>query len=176
MAGSNINRLHHAAYVTQDQEATRHFYEDVIGLPLVATWCEHDDMRGKKRYYCHTFFSLSDGGALAFFQLADPADSELFRFRQQEPTLQHIALNVDAATQAAIHQRLLEYGTKPESIRITDHGYCISLYTSDPNGIPIEFTCDKSTFDDMAERRGVNAHSELKRWLAGDHTPNKDLG
>jgi catechol 2,3-dioxygenase-like lactoylglutathione lyase family enzyme len=33
-------RLHHAAWVTRDQEATRHFYEDILGLPLVATWAE----------------------------------------------------------------------------------------------------------------------------------------
>jgi catechol 2,3-dioxygenase-like lactoylglutathione lyase family enzyme len=30
-------RLHHTAYVTRDMEKTRHFYEDLIGLPLVAT-------------------------------------------------------------------------------------------------------------------------------------------
>jgi glyoxylase I family protein len=30
-------RLHHHAFVTTDQEATRRFYEDVVGLPLVAT-------------------------------------------------------------------------------------------------------------------------------------------
>ncbi len=39
-------RLHHNAYVTQDQEATRAFYEDLIGLPLVATWCETDELFG----------------------------------------------------------------------------------------------------------------------------------
>ena len=30
-------RLHHNAYPTKDMEATRHFYEDIIGMPLVAT-------------------------------------------------------------------------------------------------------------------------------------------
>jgi catechol 2,3-dioxygenase-like lactoylglutathione lyase family enzyme len=34
---SRLRRLHHAAWVTRDQEATRHFYEDIIGLPLAAT-------------------------------------------------------------------------------------------------------------------------------------------
>ena len=49
MAGASANdaeaakealplRLHHTAYVTRDQQATRAFYEDLIGLPLVATW------------------------------------------------------------------------------------------------------------------------------------------
>ena len=38
--GLGPNRLHHAAWVTLDSEATRHFYEDVLGVPLAATWCE----------------------------------------------------------------------------------------------------------------------------------------
>ena len=47
MAGHLPMRLHHNAYVTRDMEATRHFYEDLIGMPLVATWCEADDLFGK---------------------------------------------------------------------------------------------------------------------------------
>ncbi len=35
-------RLHHTAYVSKNLEATRKFYEDIIGLPLLATWCEAD--------------------------------------------------------------------------------------------------------------------------------------
>src|SRR5438093_1366347 len=65
-------RLHHAAWVTRDSEATRKFYEDVIGLPLVATWAEQAPMGGGKiREYVHKFFAFGDGGALAFFQHAD---------------------------------------------------------------------------------------------------------
>ena len=33
-------RLHHYAFTVRDQEANRRFMEDVLGLPLVATWCE----------------------------------------------------------------------------------------------------------------------------------------
>jgi catechol 2,3-dioxygenase-like lactoylglutathione lyase family enzyme len=65
-------RLHHAAWVTRDSAATRHFYEDILGLPLVATWAERAPMPGGgTRDYVHTFFALADGGALAFFQHAD---------------------------------------------------------------------------------------------------------
>src|SRR5262245_35602817 len=32
-------RLHHNAYVVKDHEANRHWLEDVLGIPLVATWC-----------------------------------------------------------------------------------------------------------------------------------------
>ena len=53
-------RLHHHAFVVADQERTRRFYEDVLGMPLVATWCEREHIRGKEREYCHTFFALAD--------------------------------------------------------------------------------------------------------------------
>ena len=57
------------AYVTRDMAATRTFYEDLIGLPLVATWCESDVLFGKLRTCCHCF-ALPDGSALTFFQFA----------------------------------------------------------------------------------------------------------
>ncbi len=56
------SRLHHTAYTSKDLEATRHFYEDIIGLPLVATWCEKDELFGKERVYCHCFFALPMAG------------------------------------------------------------------------------------------------------------------
>src|SRR6266576_1774027 len=63
-------RLHHHAYVVKDHEANRRFIEDLLGIPLVATWCEKNyraDL-GREVEFCHTFFGLKDGGALAFFQ------------------------------------------------------------------------------------------------------------
>ena len=51
-------RLHHTAYVSKNLEATRKFYEDIIGLPLMATWCESDMLFGAERTYCHCFFGL----------------------------------------------------------------------------------------------------------------------
>ena len=42
-------RLHHTAYVSSNLEATRRFYEDLIGLPLLATWCESDVLFGAER-------------------------------------------------------------------------------------------------------------------------------
>src|SRR5688572_31471906 len=96
------SRLHHTAYTSKDLEATRAFYEDVIGLPLVATWCEKDELFGKERTYCHCFFALADGGALAFFQFADAEDQAQFGPQMPFSPFHHIALNVDPETQKAI--------------------------------------------------------------------------
>jgi glyoxylase I family protein len=103
-------RLHHNAYVTRDQEKTRQFYEDVIGMPLVATWCESDELFGKVRTYCHTFYEMGDGGALAFFQFEDPKDQEEFGPKMPASPFHHIALAVGAETQAAIERRIAAAG------------------------------------------------------------------
>ena len=91
-------RLHHHAYVVDDQEATRAFYEDLLGFPLVATWCEVETVRGKERTYCHTFFELEDGSALAFFQFLDPDDQVEMKLDSRS-SLNHVALSSTLADQ-----------------------------------------------------------------------------
>ena len=166
------SRLHHTAYVTRDLEKTRQFYEDVIGLPLVATWCEVDELFGAERVYCHLFFGLADGSALAFFSFANPEDQELFGPKMPESPFHHIALNVDAETQAGIEQRANAAGLTAPDFYVLEHGYCRSVYVTDPNGMIVEFTHDAPEAEKINALRKTDAHSELKRWLAGDHTNN----
>ena len=168
------SRLHHTAYVSKDLEATRQFYEDVIGLPLVATWCETDELFGAERTYCHCFFGLGDGGALAFFQFATPEDQELFGPKMPSSPFHHIALNVDAETQKGIEERLKQHGFNEPKSFVLEHGYCRSVYVTDPNGMIVEFTHDAMNADEINEDRRRDAHTELKRWLAGDHTSNNN--
>lgn len=165
-------RLHHNAYVTKDQEATRAFYEDLIGLPLIATWSEQDELFGAERVYCHTFFGLGDGSALAFFQFANQEDADLFDPELAPSPFRHIALKVSAELQDAIAKRLEDAGWNPEGTFVLEHGYCRSLYTEDPNGLLIEFTVDSPEADKIAADRLPVAHAELEKWLAGDHTSN----
>lgn len=165
-------RLHHTAYVTKDQEATRAFYEDILGFPLVATWSEADELFGAERIYCHTFFGLGDGSALAFFQFANQSDQDLFDPELTPSPFRHIALKVDAETQAELERRLQAAAWKPEGTFTLEHGYCRSLYTEDPNGMLVEFTVDAPAAEAINNERVHDAHETLKRWLAGDHTSN----
>jgi len=135
-------RLHHYAWVTKDQEANRKFFEDVLGIPLVATWCErtYNPEAGRELEYCHTFYELADGGALAFFQFAEPGLYEEMRPRHpKQARFSHIALKVDAKTFAEAEQRLDAAGIP---YRLTDHGYCKSLYMQTPDELKLEFTLD----------------------------------
>jgi catechol 2,3-dioxygenase-like lactoylglutathione lyase family enzyme len=165
-------RLHHTAYVTHDLEATRSFYEELIGLPLVATWCEKDDLFGAERVYCHLFFALGDGGALAFFKFAKPEDQELFGPKMPATPFHHIALKVDAETQQAIERRLAAAGYQEPRTYVLEHGYCRSVYVTDPNGLILEFTLDSPSADQINRDRRASARADLERWIAGDHTSN----
>ena len=173
MSNSVPSRLHHTAYVSKDLEATRHFYEDILGLPLVATWCEQEELFGKERTYCHCFFGLKDGSALAFFQFAHDDDQAEFGPELASSPFRHVALNVDQETQDELERRIKDAGL--EATYVLEHGYCRSVYVVDPDGMIVEFTCDAEHADQINAIRKKDAHSELKRWLAGDHTPNNDV-
>lgn len=165
-------RLHHYAFVVRDHEVNRRFFEDVLGLPLVATWCERLFSNEVQREvaYCHTFFGLADGGALAFFQFADAEMYERTKAVQSSiDRFRHIALKVDRATFDEIDRRL-EAAQIPRNQ--TDHGYCRSLYVKSPDGLRVEFTLDVDDVERINAIRRADAHAELKRWLGGDHAVN----
>ncbi|GIX19825.1 MAG: hypothetical protein KatS3mg120_1501 [Erythrobacter sp.] len=138
------NRLHHTAYVTKDLEATRAFYEDVLGFPLMATYCEKDELFGREFTYCHCFFELADGSALAFFQFADPADQAEFGSEIPSSPFIHIALHVDVEGQAELARRIAAAGLTEPQTYVLEHGYCRSLYVTDPNGMILEFDLRRS--------------------------------
>ena len=167
-------RLHHTAYVAKDLEQTRAFYEDIIGLPLVATWRESDELFGEVRTYCHCFFELEDGSALAFFQFVDPRDQALFGPTMPDSPFHHIALHVDAKTQDEIAARIAAAGYTAPSTYVLEHGYCRSLYVKDPNGMTVELTCDAADAvrPELVEARRQTARKALAEWLAGNHASN----
>ncbi len=174
MTASLPTRLHHTAYVTKDLRATRAFYEDLLGFPLVATWCEADELFGKLRTYCHCFFGLGDGSALAFFQFAEASDQAEFGPELPPSAFRHIALKVDRTLQEAIAARLAAAGYTGAQTYILEHGYCRSLYVEDPNGMLLELTADASEAlaSDKVQAKRDEAHRELERWLGGDHRSN----
>ncbi len=175
MSNSVPSRLHHTAYVAKDLEATRHFYEDILGFPLVATWCEQEELFGAERTYCHCFFELLDGSALAFFSFANAADQAEFGPELAPSPFRHIALNVDKAAQDELERRIAAAGIVEPQTYILEHGYCRSVYVNDPDGMIVEFTMDADEAVQINAARRKDAHSELKRWLAGDHRPNNDV-
>jgi glyoxylase I family protein len=179
---SALRRLHHHAFPVEDQEVTRQFMEDLLGIPLKATWSERtergavdpeaeampDEWQITKQGtdFCHTFYELADGGAIAYFQFDGP-DKNLVGSTN---IYYHLALETDQAGQDGIHKRLLDAGIKHH---IINHGYVTSLYVTSPDGLLFEFCVDPEFVDEIREIRTASAHDDLKRWLGGDHTVNK---
>jgi hypothetical protein len=49
------------------------------------------------------------------------------------------------------------------------------MYVESPDGLITEFTVDTEDAARIDEIRRADAHSELARWVAGDHRTNNDL-
>ena len=170
------SRLHHNAYVVRDHEVNRRFFEDLLGIPLVATWCEKTFSSELNREidFCHTFFGMEDGGALAFFQFADP---EMYELTQAERPAKicrydHISYKAEPETYEELKRRLEAAG---EKYRESNHGYCKSIYVQSPDGLIVEFTQDPDDVAEIDAIRRADAHSELSRWLGGDRSTNNEL-
>jgi catechol 2,3-dioxygenase-like lactoylglutathione lyase family enzyme len=154
--------------VVKDQRATRRFYEDLIGMPLVACSTEAAVLSGQGRVFCHTVYGLGDGSGLAFFQFEQESDYEEFGLLFRGTPFVHIALKVDAETHQAIKQRLEKANWDHH---VLEHAHCESLYTTDPDGLILEFTFDHPDAAEIRAERRRTAAADLDRWLGGDHSP-----
>ncbi|MGI9324439.1 MAG: VOC family protein [Pseudomonadales bacterium] len=163
------SRLHHSAVVVKDLAASKTFYEDIMGLPLVATWCESNEALGD---FCHAFFGLKDESAVALFQFADEQKYQQLKKPDTLSPFHHLALTGTKTVQDDIRSRADVAGIGNYTI---NHGYCVSLYLDDPDGHKVEITYDTQEATDNFDLIRDRAASELTRWLSGDHQTNNDL-
>ena len=157
-----IKGLHHAAYRCRDSEATRKFYEDFLGLPLVRAFEITTTKTGRTTNVLHTFYEMDDGSCLAFFE----APGMPFDFKDQHDFDLHIALEVDPT----VLQKMYERGKKSdiETRGVSDHGFIHSIYFRDPSGYVVELTAKVASGDD-GEGAGPEARRALASWQAGKH-------
>lgn len=133
--------LHHVAFACRDLDATHRFYGELLGLRLVHT----ELARFEPGWFRHVFYDLGDGSAIAFFDLhgcgePTPLKTAIATDLGLPRWVNHVALRVDAERQAALRGRLADAGVA-EEFEI-DHGWCRSVYVTDPNGILLELCCD----------------------------------
>lgn len=164
-------RLHHHAYVTADQERTRHFYEDVLGLPLTQFWIEEGEFDGRHMTFSHAFYGNADGSALAFFNFDDEAYQTSVTARRSS-IFEHVSLATTRANQDAIEHRLKAVGI---DVFAVDHGYTRSIYVHDPDGLLVEFSVDPDNIEQIAAHQARTCHAALKDWMSGSRTVNNDL-
>ncbi|GAA0733562.1 VOC family protein [Sphingomonas sp. ABOLD] len=161
-------RLHHAAYVSSDHERTRHFYEDVLGLPLTDFWIEREVLGGVPHAFGLASYGLADGSSLSFFHFAD-AELQARYAAKRQGLFVHLALKIAPEQQAALRERLEKAGIPAMAFH---HGYARSLYVEDPDGQTIELCVDP---DHPGADTREAPRDALTRWLAGDRTVNNHL-
>ena len=132
-APAPIQQLHHYAYRARDAEETRHFYEDILGLPMYhIIQSDHVPSTGEYCPYTHFFFRLQDGSFIAFFDLGD--DEAALPSPNTPAWVNHIAFRVNTLQELEVmKERLQAHGV--EVLGITDHHIFKSIYFFDPNGV-----------------------------------------
>ena len=152
-----IQGLHHNAYRCRDSEETRAFYEDFLGLPLVEVLPISETKTGRTTRVLHSFYQMSDGSCLAFFEAPDRP----FEFKDQHDYDLHIALTVEREVLEPMLEKARKAGI--EARGISDHGFVDSIYFRDPNGYVIELAAPKETFTATSASR-ERAQALLAAW------------
>jgi glyoxylase I family protein len=160
-ADNPVRRIHHHAYACWDSEETRHFYEDILGMPLIAAVVLEDPLRKDGSMYCHTFFEIADGNVLAFFEhtsLFHPKD-----FTARSGFHRHVTLEVEGNATVRRFKRKLDAAGVANVLM--DHGAFLSLRFNDPNGLILEFTGNIPPSSECGRTSRASAHSDLQQWL-----------
>ena len=166
-----IHQLHHYAYRAKDAEETRHFYEDILGLPLYhIIQSDHVPSTGEYCPYTHFFFRLQDGSFIAFFDLGD--DEAALPSPNTPKWVNHISFRVDSQ-QALLDMKARLEAHGVEVLGITDHHIFHSIYFFDPNGIRLELTAQLADEFQMLEESRT-AHARLDEWTARKNEWRRD--
>ena len=162
-APAPIHQLHHVAYRAKDAEETRHFYEDILGLPLYhIIQSDYVPSTGEYCPYTHFFFRLQDGSFIAFFDLGN---DEAAQPSPNNPLwVNHISFRVDSQ-QALLDMKARLEGHGIEVLGVTDHHIFHSIYFFDPNGVRLELTAQLADEFQMLQE-SKTAHARLADWTA----------
>jgi glyoxylase I family protein len=156
-----LQKLYHFAYPCRDAEETRHFYEDILGVPLVhCMLCERVPSSGEQAPYAHFFFELGDGSYIAFFDLGKNVKPEA---SPNTPAwVQHFAMQTGSVEAVlSLRERLKSCGV--EVVGPVDHGFVRSIYCFDPNGLRLEIAARTEAPGFLAMEK-ARAHEQLKQW------------
>ena len=155
-----IKRLHHSAYRCRDSEATRRFYEDLLGLPLSATLEIAETKTGRSTRALHAFYAMADGSFLAFFE----APGEPFEFKEQRDYDLHVALEVDLEALEPMRERARAAGVEVRGV--ADHDFVRSIYLRDPDGYVVELAACMPGHDRAVDPATNGARARLDGWQA----------
>ena len=126
--------INHLAMATSDMDITIRFWRDLLGMRLVAGL-------GRPGYR-HYFFEISDHDLIAFFEWpdVDKIPEKDHGVPVKGPfAFDHVSFEVESKEDLwELKDRLDAAGIWVSEV--VNHGFIHSIYTFDPNNIPIEFS------------------------------------
>jgi catechol 2,3-dioxygenase-like lactoylglutathione lyase family enzyme len=160
-ADNSVRHIHHHAHACWDSEETRHFYEDILGMPLVATVVLEDPLRDDGSRYCHTLFEMADGNVLAFFEHTSLFHPKHFTARSGF----HRRVVIEVEGDAVVRQFKCKLDAAGVTNVLTDHGESLSLRFNDPNGLILEFIANIPPSSEHVRISRALARANLQQWL-----------
>lgn len=146
--------VHHLALNTDDMKATIDFYARVLGMPLVHALRVPPGVgvgpgnRGNPPFenLRHYFFDAGGDSLVAFFEI--PKGAKPQADRNAIAAMQHCSFTTTETQFDAVMRRLRDAGV--EFLGPIDVGAGTqSIYFYDPNGIRLEYSCQRGDGDDV---------------------------
>jgi len=146
---------HHIALATRDMEATHTFYTEAMGFELVKAVVAPTENAGG--WAKHLFYDTGGDGLIAFWDLHDEVigdfDPAISTGAGLPPWVNHVAFHSELDGLDEHRERWLGQGVDYMEI---DHGFCVSIYAMDPNGILVEWCADTRALDETDRRDALD--------------------
>jgi catechol 2,3-dioxygenase-like lactoylglutathione lyase family enzyme len=162
-----FNGINHLAMVTGDMDRTIRFWRDLLGMRLVVGL-------GRPGYR-HYFFEISSTDMIAFFEWpgVEPAEEKDHGVPVRGRVIfDHVSIGVETSQDLwDLKDRLTAAGVWVSEA--VDHGFIHSIYTFDPNNIPLEFSY--AVHGDDIRRHPVMADRSPTEAAAGGPEPRPEM-
>ncbi len=122
-----LQRIHHVAIICSNYQRSKHFYTQVLGLPVV-----QETYRAERDSY-KLDLAVGDQYQIELFSFPDPPE----RVSQPEARgLRHLAFEVNDLDACLAH--LEQHQVTYEPVRVDDLTNKRFTFFSDPDGLPLE--------------------------------------
>jgi len=148
--------FHHLAFASRDTQATHRFYTESMGFELVKTNVGKTPAGGWAK---HFFYDTGDGSLIAFWEIHDDAQvspdwsSDISGGCGLPAWVNHLAF--EATSEEHFQAALARWLGHGHDVAEVDHGFCKSLYTSDPNGITVEWCITTQPFTEADKKKAA---------------------
>jgi len=157
--------FHHIGLATHNMEATLEFYENVLGFETQVCEVISPAAGGAIR---HAFLDAGNGEMIAFMEcnnvegVEDEFDTGINRGLGIRGGVMHFAFK--ATNLADLQARRENLVAKNVTVsKVVDHGWCQSIYFTDPNDLQLEFCVMTQA---LGEKHLSDKHNEPWRALA----------